>query len=431
MANLQLISSIPMERLIMIVQRCAQHDWPEGPHANHIESSHNAQEYKIDDKNHAPWVTATDAAIEDICKIRLVCKVMRAASYQSFGTIIGCCRFRFTESGLGDLKVISKDLVLAPCVKTLTFASTDFTEWKCRVPQSEAHEHITCGDGTLAHREAADTDKFVKEFKALPMSTVERELNDTLRAFDGLENVRIAAPHPDLGDVSIVWIKPDGELYTAMKNDGEALGEQIVWLDDTRIDLNDQKEYITEGFEVANTVLTVLRKAGIHVQDFRVCSTFELSSFQRSLLPGALHTLRLTVRDTDCRTASPLMVALASMTNLENFALVLHRLDPSEPVFEPSSDYPQDLSWERETKAVFRAVENTQKLRCVALEGEWAYTQASLLAFVEQHASSLRCLILYGRILNAYWIPTLHGIADLTNDSLDFLSVKFTRALRI
>jgi hypothetical protein len=49
---------------------------------------------------------------------------------------------------------------------------------------------------------------------------------------------------------------------------------------------------------------------------------------------------------------------------------------------------------------VIRALQGKDKLCRVVLEGDWCMTEASLTTFVQDHAPSLYCLILYGIVLN-------------------------------
>jgi hypothetical protein len=53
--------------------------------------------------------------------------------------------------------------------------------------------------------------------------------------------------------------------------------------------------------------------------------------------------------------------------------------------------------------------------------------EASLVRFVGEHASSLRCLILYGSVLDSDWISALRAIADATRGRLEYISVLHNR----
>lgn len=55
-----------------------------------------------------------------IRNIRLVCKQLRAAAYESFATLLGMRRFTFANRGISDLKDIGAVQQLAPWVKTIT-----------------------------------------------------------------------------------------------------------------------------------------------------------------------------------------------------------------------------------------------------------------------------------------------------------------------
>lgn len=407
-----------------IIKHCERHNWPEGQHADHTEPCYSPDTYEVDDKYHLTWLIPFKSAVDDICNVRQVCKTMNAAAFESFGTMLGARHFRFSETSLQDLQDIAANTALTPYIKSLTFASTVFTEWQCRRSATKPHEHVRLKPGPKIWSDSSGANDAVKRFKALPTSLVENKLVDILRAFYKLTHLRIAGPNPDIADFVIAWVKPDGQPCSAIWNDRESEHE-MHYVDDIGLDSVNEKVYKTEGYEVANTVLRALEKVGIDLQDFRTCSSFWLWSLNNRLLPETLRTLRLTVHASDLGATFPdpqyssLQAVLAKMRHLEDLSLTLNE----SYSFEQSTDYHEE--WEEDSKVLFQAIRQAPRLRRVALHGEWAYRQASLLKFVEQHSSSLRCFILYGGILNGHWLQTLHEIAELTRDTLEYLSVTF------
>lgn len=62
------------------------------------------------------WMAASKSATIDICNIRLVCRQFEQASIATFGTLIGDRPFRFTDSGMRNLREISVVDVLSPWI---------------------------------------------------------------------------------------------------------------------------------------------------------------------------------------------------------------------------------------------------------------------------------------------------------------------------
>lgn len=76
------------------------------------------------------------------------------------------------------------------------------------------------------------------------------------------------------------------------------------------------------------------------------------------------------------------------------------------------------------TTGIFHATSGA-KPRRFALEGDCSVSQTHLLQFVKQHASTLRCLILYGSVIDSHWISALHAVADATRGRLEYISFLF------
>lgn len=247
-----------------------------------------------------------------------------------------------------------------------------------------------------------------------------------LKPLNQLKGLRIFSAGTDAADLVVVWMKPGGHACSAFKYDRADPEADVEFNYDNELDYNDIILRSSDNHEITNAVCAALNEAGFILQDFRVCGPFLADCPKYELLPASLRILHLEVIEWDVLTTDgdvqdlSLMGALAKMPNLEDLTLILQQ--DYEP-FKPSLNY--QATREEHSEHVFRAVENAKKLRRVALEGEWAYSQASLIKFVKQHASSLRCLILYGGILNGFWVETLQGVADLTRNHLQYLSVTF------
>lgn len=162
---------LPFELVTMVVEHCEHDNYPRGPNAEHIENPCNPSKFEPDSKYRVTWLGPSKSADQDICSIRLVCKQFKAASLPSFGAILGDRCFRLSESSLEDLRSISTTRGIIPHNKMLKFESLDYSQFVCRTPQSETHDHVSSdGHGVQLFHEATDAEKVRKEYNPLPVS---------------------------------------------------------------------------------------------------------------------------------------------------------------------------------------------------------------------------------------------------------------------
>jgi hypothetical protein len=115
---------------------------------------------------------------------------------------------------------------------------------------------------------------------------------------------------------------------------------------------------------------------------------------------------------------SPFLDALRNLAKLEDLTLTLN----SEPV----GFYYHDEGKERMVENLFRTIKDAP-IRRLVLEGDWVLSESQLVDFVRDHVSTLQCLVLYGSILNGDWTRALHDIANMTRDTLQYISVRFSQ----
>jgi hypothetical protein len=91
---------LPLELVIEIVKYCEHHEEANG-------TSHGTDPQQS-------WMSLSKSAKEDICNVRLVCKQLPTAAFESFGKTLGHHRFRVTQTGLQDLRDITSVIELVP-----------------------------------------------------------------------------------------------------------------------------------------------------------------------------------------------------------------------------------------------------------------------------------------------------------------------------
>jgi hypothetical protein len=186
---------------------------------------------------------------------------------------------------------------------------------------------------------------------------------------------------------------------------------------------------------VTGIVLQAVYEENIGIQDLRFLNDL-CPATECVLLSDALHTLRMKVDKTffpvlnprhphTAVPASPFLVALAKMKNLQDLTLIREE--------EYYFGNPQVASF---TTKIFQVVQKVSKLRRFDLQGEWETTRPSIVEFVRQHASSLRQLLFHKTWLResdwldslqgsaqGNWLATLHDVAQPTQGHLEYLEV--------
>jgi hypothetical protein len=159
---------------------------------------------------------------------------------------------------------------------------------------------------------------------------------------------------------------------------------------------------------VPGLVLQVVDHLKIELKDLRFDLGVPLTAgdacWSFSILTPSLRILRITVIPEyfdetmlvkDGSYGSSLLLGLKGLPRLADLALTL---DHGLLILKYEAFL---LRVRRMAEQTFRSISGASELRRFALEGEWAMSEASLVRFVGEHASSLRCLILYGSVLDS------------------------------
>jgi hypothetical protein len=355
------------------------------------------------------WTTAPASVKQDICIASLVCKQLRSASFESFGTILGERRFRLIETGLRDLQDILKVKELVPWIKTLTFGmaqlSQSRTEYFFDPSHVERFPEIAQQAGALWSARS----KYMARQQSVDYKSA---LSQVLVAFQNLRDARIVVV--DKADYLGGWLTP--ELRRSAEIYRNVVGPKW-WTE----------PYISRP-RIAGEVLEAFVKAGLSLNDLKFSLQTPILSCP---LPTSLHTLRITVckdfftNDSHSTGVPSFLIALERMTGLKELAIHL-----DTPWYTFSWDE-YDTYDEHMTENLVKALEKATNLQDVAFEAGWKFTETYLIAFVQHHASSLRNLTLYNCILHQDWVRVLRAIADLTRAHLEHLSVIYPRSAEV
>lgn len=107
------------------------------------------------------------------------------------------------------------------------------------------------------------------------------------------------------------------------------------------------------------------------------------------------------------------------MTSLENLTITLL------PDCFTFSDEPYHTDRGDMAHMLFDALTDMAQLSHVALLGDWALSPTRFLDFMNQHATRLRYLIIYGYLINGHWSHVLPKLAELSRSKLEYLSMRF------
>jgi hypothetical protein len=111
---------------------------------------------------------------------------------------------------------------------------------------------------------------------------------------------------------------------------------------------------------------------------------------------------------------------LRNLAKLEDLTLTLN----SEPV----GFFYHDEGKERMVENLFHTIKDAP-IRRLVLEGDWVLSESQLVDFVRDHVWTLRCLVLYGSILNGDWSRALHDIANMTRNTMQYISVRHSATI--
>jgi hypothetical protein len=224
----------------------------------------------------------------------------------------------------------------------------------------------------------------------------EEDLPKALKAFRNVENVRI--------------ITSDNAKYLG----GWLTPKQRKVVDSGKSLYYDAGMFYQSTSDAPATILKIFDTVGISIKDLRL----HYGGFPWThVLPESLRVLRITQHFKEfawefADDAQPLLDALDSMKGLEELDITLavnftqmHR-----------TDYDSDLEFLAQD--LFKAMEK---------KPNWMFDQASLCDFVRKHASTLRCLIIWRCVLNGNWLQTLHDLAEITREKLEYLGVMYPR----
>jgi len=419
------IQDLPIELVIDIVKACVEYDRTNDSDTQCAALQASRTGYAPNDAERPVWNSPPVSAKKDVCNIRLVCKQFRDAAYESFGLILGYRRFRLTRIGREDLVAVGSNRNLAPWIQGLTFGcaqlgydttSPDNHTYLQRPTQALTESQIEqcIEDMTSEYMSESEADSDWLE----DAETAIHELQTSLNSFKNLESVRVVVS--DETDYLAGW------LTQAQANFVRTQYARYPWKD--RLWFRPSDLYTTDTVRVPQYVVRALGAAQIKIKDLRFSTgrqlgmplTSGISIPLSSMLP-TLRTLRITLDPKYllrpgfgvAKLKDVLTHVHSNLTDLEDLALTL---DCDQTTREFSAE------------GVFTCLQPASKLRRFALYGDWSLATKDLVTFVEQHASTVRSLILYNVILDKKWLPTLHAIADTTRDKLEYISIRSPRS---
>jgi hypothetical protein len=187
--------SIPLEILVNIMEGCLEYDHTKhATRRDYVNYASTRREYDEPmDEARMTRPIISEAAKEDICNLRLVCKDFQSAARESFVAVLQDRRFCLTEGGMADLGAICTDSELAPRIKALTFGSAHIAGDRYR---PAVHEYIN-------HDLSSIKDVRERSRRKMLAGTIERAYQDgrefnadiplvrTLKGFTNLEAIRV------------------------------------------------------------------------------------------------------------------------------------------------------------------------------------------------------------------------------------------------
>lgn len=255
----------PPGLLFQISKCCEEIESPDGPYPQSITTPGHASDSPTF-YGRLTWLKIKSSSIRDVCNIRLVCKQFRDASLASFASILGERRFRLTKIGLQDLQGIAACSGLAPYFKTLTFGSADVA--KADTIRKWGDLSILSvlsrvkGDEVIC-RNFSDIHHALIGCHHLAERAIRNGLRDALNAFPKLAILRVD-----------VYDRPSylGGWLTAEQrqsiDDNFKPGTSFWRLTNGRF--TPQNLYGDSDMEAACSVVRVLDKIGVRVQDLRL-----------------------------------------------------------------------------------------------------------------------------------------------------------------
>jgi hypothetical protein len=326
--------SIPLEILVNIMEGCLEYDHTKhATRRDYVNYASTRREYDEPmDEARMTWPITSEAAKEDICNLRLVCKDFQSAARESFVAVLQDRRFRLTEGGMADLGAICTDSELAPRIKALAFGSAHIAGDRYR---PAVHEYIY-------HDLSSIKDVRERSRRKMLAGTIERAYQDgrefnadiplvrTLKGFTNLEAIRVVVV--DRPRYLHGWLSPEQlsflwSQYKTYPGDGYFAPNMFYACDAHTTSMHITKALAGLGKNGAAVKIDDIRFS-IGVPCF---NNFE----DRSPLPNlpiALRKLRITISsgfffpDSDDRDGvrQPLFLRiLKRLTNLQDLALTI------------------------------------------------------------------------------------------------------------
>lgn len=306
---------------------------------------------------------------------------------------------------------VAASQALTPYIKTLTFGSADVAkagEFGLRTMLNRVK-----GDKSM-YQSVSDIYHALTGYRHLTERAIKNDLRNVLEEFPKFERLRFDVhDKPDhLGG----WLTTEQRQYI---DDKFKPGTSFWHLTQGTFQFQSQDLYDCSDWEAACSVLKVLSGIEVQIQELRIseCGGSRPETLC-CLLPKTLHTLHLTVNwdynGSRCGEggrkgdfAKVFFRALQNMPNLQYLALGKH----------------SGIVGIRWTVQLFKALHAASKLHRIDLKGSWMLSSSLLIDFVKQHMDTLLCLVLNGCCMEGHWLPTLHSLADVFRDRLEYFSL--------
>ena len=251
-----------------------------------------------------------------------------------------------------------------------------------------------------------------------------RGLASILGAFPNLNSIRIVtvdhAIH--LGG----WLKPDDEdllhrdYFLYHNRSPNALRQQPT--------SSHPRLYNNDSSLVRDCIVEAIKLSKLSLRDFRADPRPPLLDIYGARLFGpALHTLRITISQDDVARldSSQWSSILGQAVGLQDLSLGLDIQCGAERA-EPFWQYKRQKVSARSaiSDQLFQALQMHAQLRRVELFGGWAFSEAAITNFVDEHSDTLRLLILSDPLLFGSWQSALAAIAVAMYNKAEFIKAR-------
>jgi hypothetical protein len=421
---------LPLELSILVYQHLEEFDLAPTPYSKFTEEPADRLVYgKNDFQQRAGhnncWLKLTHTSSINVLNARLSCSTLYDASHKTFAKLLGNRTFRLTNVGFQDLILISRQKDLLPHIQSLTLGCATFRR-NLGINESGFVWPSTFLSGLNLRDRSRLAAAYVqcRDWQHDNMHDNTRGLASILGAFPNLKSIRIVtvdhAVH--LGG----WLKPDDEdllhrdhfLYHDRSSD--ALRQ--------RLPSYPSRLYNNDSSLVRDCIVEAIKLSKLSLRDFRADPRPPLLDICEARLFGpALHTLRIAISQDDVARldSSQWSSILGQAVGLQDLSLGLD----IQCGAERAGSFWQHKRQKVPTRSaiseqLFLALQRHAQLQRVELFGGWAFSEAVITNFVDEHNDTLRCLILSDPLLFGSWQSALAAIAVAMYNKAEFIKAR-------